>query len=503
MIEDAAADTPVGRVAIVGAGPGDPGLLTVAGAQAIAGADVVLYDALSSPAVLRGAKSGAELVYVGKRSGRQALPQAEINALVIERARAGATVVRLKGGDPFVFGRGGEEAMALRAAGIQFSVVPGITSAIAAPAYAGIPVTHRGLAAGFMVITGNESGEEGSAGVDWEAAARAGTLVILMGVASLAASMERLRGAGLAADTPAACIRWGTRPDQRVLHGTVGDIADNAAAAGLTSPVVTVVGAVAALGKELAWFEAGPLAGKRVVVTRARAQVSELTAKLESLGAYVIEAPAIVVARRDDANLRHAITRQWDWVVFASANGVEAAFESLWAAGRDARWLSGTRMAAIGAATAAALAARGVRADFVPATATADAMATGLPMVAGQRILLPVSALTDGRLAAALRDRGGTIDQVVAYDNHVSPLDEERRREVTEAHVVTFTSASTARHLREALGETALPASAKLVSIGPQTSAAVVAAFGRVDREARAPGLDALVEAVMEALPWD
>jgi uroporphyrinogen III methyltransferase/synthase len=489
----------------VGAGPGDAGLITVAGARAIAAADVVLYDALATPALLRGAKPGAELVYVGKRSGQHSMTQEDMNQLLVEHALAGKRVVRLKGGDPFVFGRGSEEALACRAAGVPFTVIPGITSAIAAPAYAGIPVTHRGSSANLMVVTGNEAGgEEGAAGVDWVAAAKADTLVILMGVATLASSMEQLVAAGRDPETPAASIRWGTRPDQQVVTATVGTIAAAVLAAGLGAPVVTVVGPVVALREQLAWFEPGPLAGKRVVVTRARSQASDLAARFEELGAYVVEAPVIGVRLRE-SGLRFArgTAAPWDWAVFTSANGVEAFFAQLAAAGLDARALHGLKVAVIGDATSAALLRHGVRPDFTPSRATSDVLGRELPCVGGSRVLLAVSALTDDRLSTALTARGAEVEQVAVYDNIPEPLDEERRREVLEAHAVVFTSASTARNLREALGEGELPAATKLVSIGPQTSAAVLAAFGRVDAEAGEPSLDVLVQATLEALTWD
>lgn len=492
-----------GHAWIVGAGPGDPGLLTVAGAAALGRAEVVLYDALSSPALLRGVPADAELIYVGKRAGQHAMKQEEMNSLLIEHAQLGKRVVRLKGGDPFVFGRGSEEALACRAAGIPFTVVPGISSAIAAPAYAGIPVTHRGLAANFMVITGNDAGTENS-GIDWDAAARVDTLVILMGVSTLAQNMALLQEAGKPAGTSVACIRWGTRPDQRVLRGTAGTIAQLAADTGLESPVVTVVGPVAALAEHIAWFEPGLLAGKSVVVTRARTQSSDLAAQFEALGAYVVEAPAIRV-RLLPENITNddRVSSRWDWIVFASQNGVEAFFAALRAGGRDARALGTTKVAAIGDATAAALLANGIVPDFRPSRATSAVLAEELPGVSGARIFLPASSLADDQLAQGLRKRGGHVEQVVAYKTLPEPLDEERLRQVLAADAITFTSASTAKNLRAALGEVQLPASVKLVSIGKQTSDAVNDCFGRVDAQATESTLDALIAATREALTWE
>ncbi len=492
-----------GHAWIVGAGPGDPRLITVAGRDALAAADVVLYDALVAPALLRAAPAGAEIIYVGKRSGEHAMAQAEIEALITGRALEGKNVVRLKGGDPFVFGRGSEEALACRRAGVPFTVVPGITSAIAAPAYAGIPVTHRGVNSSFLILTGNEPGEE-QAPIDWVAATSAGTLIILMGVATLAENMRRLAEAGKDRATPVACIRWGTRPDQEVLVGTVGTISALAQAAQLTSPVITVVGDVVDLAGEIGWFRPGPLAGRRVVVTRARAQSSDLAVRLEALGAYVIEAPVIGIRPLEGAlTTDDRVASRWDWIVFSSANGVDAFFAALKDAGRDARALHTTRVAAVGEATGEALRQRGVYADFVPSRATSDLLGEELPEVSGARILLPVSALTDDRMADALRRRGGLVEQVAVYENVPEPLDAERLREVSETHVITFTSASTAHNLRAALGDATLPGSVRLVSIGPKTSDAVREAFGRVDREAAEPSLESLLAAVQEVLAWD
>lgn len=493
-----------GHVWIAGAGPGDPGLVTVAAAAAIANADIVLYDALASPALLRGTRPGAETVYVGKRAGRHALPQDAINALLVHHARGGKRVVRLKGGDPFVFGRGGEEAQACRAAGVSFTVIPGITSAIAGPAYAGIPVTQRGVAANFLVVTGNDAGGDEGAAIDWAFAAKAETLLILMGVSTLAANMERLCAAGRSPDTPVACIRWGTRPDQLVLQGTVGSIGELARVTGLTSPVVTVVGETVLLADELAWFSSGSggrLDGQKVVVTRARTQASDLAARLEALGALVIEAPVIAVqARREGLPLDYDISARWDWVVFTSSNGVEAFFGQLSGAGKDSRSLASTRVACIGEATADALRRHGIRPDFVPSKATSAMLAAEVEGVRGARVLLAVSALTDDRLLQALRARGALVEQIAVYDTVAEPLDEERRHEVLAADAVVFSSASTAQNLRSALGAAKLRPTTKLISIGQQTSASVLAAFHRVDAEAVTPSLDALVEATVEVL---
>jgi uroporphyrinogen III methyltransferase/synthase len=493
-----------GHVWIVGAGPGDPGLITVAGAAALAGAEVVLYDALAPAAQLDTVPAAAERVYVGKRAGNHAMRQEEINAALVEHGAAGRRVVRLKGGDPFVFGRGSEEAMALRVAGVPYSVVPGITSAIGALAYAGIPVTHRGLASNFLVLTGSDARDADGGGIDWGFAAQADSLVILMGAASLARNMAALVAHGKSAETPAACVEWGTTPRQRVARGTVGTIAGRVATLGMDAPMVTIVGPVAALAEEIAWRPRGPLSGRAIAITRARTQASELRAKLEALGADVIETPVIAVRPHpENLPIAERVDSRWDWVVFTSVNGVAVFFDALAALGKDARALHTTQVAAVGSATAEALLGRGVRADFVPSKATSAALAEEIPRVRGARIFLPVAALTGGAFAEALRGRGGLVEQVATYETLAEPLDEAQVARVLAADAITFTSASTARNLGDALGATALPAHAKLISIGPETSTAVRERFGRVDAEAATPGLDALVQATIEALPWD
>ncbi|HEV7685510.1 MAG TPA: uroporphyrinogen-III C-methyltransferase, partial [Acidimicrobiia bacterium] len=350
-------------VYLVGGGPGDPGLITVRGAEVLGRADVVIYDRLSVTSLLDLAPARAERISVGKAPGRASRPQAEINALLVERGRAGQEVVRLKGGDPFVFARGGEEVAALRVAGVPFEIVPGITSAVAVPAYAGVPVTHRGLASSFTIVTG----QEGEAGlpVNWEAVARVGgTIAVLMGVAKREEIARRLMAGGLPADTPVAAVTWGTRPEQRTVRTTLGRLAGEP----IESPAVMLVGAVATL--DLPWYEARPLFGRRVIVTRAREQASGLVERLQELGAATVELPVIEIGEPDDggAALREAAGRvgEYDWVVFTSANAVVRFFAALGAVGFDTRALGGRRVAAIGPGTADALASAGVRPDLVP-----------------------------------------------------------------------------------------------------------------------------------------
>ncbi|HBY98272.1 MAG TPA: uroporphyrinogen-III C-methyltransferase, partial [Chloroflexi bacterium] len=362
-----------GRVYLVGAGPGDPELVTLKGQRLLSQADVVVYDRLANPALLALAPPRAERIYVGKLPDRHTFRQDEINALLIERGQAGQTVVRLKGGDPFVFGRGGEEAEALRTAGVPFEVVPGITSAIAAPAYAGIPVTHRDESSAFAVITGHEDPTKAESALDYEALARVGTLIFLMGVGRLNQITEHLVVAGMSPETPAAVVMSGTCPNQKTATGTLATIHDEAQRAGITAPAVIVVGRVAGLRETLRWFDdptMRPLVGQRVLVTRARAQASDLVEALRALGAEVVEFPVIRIAAPADnfAALDRAVVRldrgggardgqtgddqPYDWVVLTSVNGVEMIWSRLRAAGKDARSLGGTRLAAIGPATA-------------------------------------------------------------------------------------------------------------------------------------------------------
>lgn len=486
-----------GHAWLVGAGPGDPGLLTLAGREALQQADVVLYDALIGPDLLQFVRPGAELIPVGKRAGGHTMPQAEIDRLLVHHTAAGRRVVRLKGGDPFVFGRGGEEALALHQAGLPFTIVPGVSSAIAVPAAAGIPVTHRGLATRFTVLTGAERTGEPPETVPGPAAA--GTLVILMGAAALPRLVERLLAAGWAPDTPAAAIANGTLPDQRTISAPLASIAELAAQ--LPTPLITVVGPVVSLSQSLAPGRSGPLAGRTVVVTRSRTQSSTLGEALRNLGATVVEAPAIRVELHPERLIAdERAASRWDWILFTSQNAVAAVFAALHAAGRDARAFGNTRIAAVGEATAAALRVHGIHPDFLPTRATTASLAAELPRASGARILLPISSLAGPELQDALRARGAHVERIDAYDTLPEPLPPALIVRVLDADAVTFTSASTARFLRAALGESPLPSTARLVSIGPATSAAVRQAFGRVDAEAPEPSIPALAAAVLEVL---
>jgi uroporphyrinogen III methyltransferase / synthase len=482
-------------VALVGAGPGDPGLLTRRGAELLAAADVVIYDRLGTDALLDLAPATARRISVGKSPGSADASQDQINALLVEHGRAGHAVVRLKGGDPFVFGRGGEEAEALAAAGIPFEIVPGVTSAIAAPAYAGIPVTHRGLSTHVTIVTGHEDPTKGRTDVDWaRLAAAGGTLVILMGAAKLPAIAAELLAAGLAPDTPLAAVHAGTRPEQRTTRATLGTAADLSVA----PPAAVVVGAVAAL--DLAWFEQRPLFGRTVVVTRAREQASELRSRLTQLGGCVIELPAI---RIDPLPVVLPPLDGVDWLVLTSANGVAALFErGITPAGRDARVLAGVRVAAIGPGTAAALARYGVRADLVPDRYVAEALLAAFPAPNGadRRVLVARAEQARDLLPDGLRQLGYDVDVLPLYRTRAAEpdpaiLDQVRRGQVD---AITFTSSSTVRNFVELVGP--LDPQPRVVSIGPITSTTARELGLRVDAEATTHTIDGLVTALLDTL---
>ena len=484
-----------GKVYLVGAGPGDPGLLTMKGAECLARANVVVYDRLASPELLALAPATAECVFMGKEPNTPGGFQQQINETLVAAALAGKTVVRLKGGDPFVFGRGGEELQALHEAGVPFEVVPGVTSAVAVPAYAGVPVTHRGLSTAFTVVTGSEDPTKAESTTDWAALARVpGTLVVLMGWKSLPAIVETLLANGRPADTPVAVTQWGTTPRQRTVTGTLADIVASGNEAGLTSPVVSVIGEVAGLREHLRWFDTGPLFGMRVLVTRSRQQASVLSRLLAAEGAEPVELPTIQIEPLVDFSLLDAALARLDsidWVVFTSTNGVNAVFDRLSAAGRDARVLGGVRVGAIGPATASALADHGIVADFVPDTYTAAAVAEGFRRfdLDGARVLLPRADIATDTLASGLRSLGAAIEEVDAYRTVTPEGAAARAHELLGSRTVstvTFTSSSTVRNLVSLIdGDLALLKGMRIVSIGPVTS-----------HTARQLGLEVHVEAM-------
>ena len=430
-------------VFLVGAGPGDPGLLTVRGHEVLSRADVVVHDRLSESSLLDLAPAHAERISVGKSPRGPSTPQDEINRLLVEKGGAGLTVVRLKGGDPFVFGRGGEEAQALAAAGVPFEIVPGISSAIAVPAYGGVPVTHRGLSTSFTVVTGHED-PWAATETDWDAVARVGgTIVVLMGTATRAAIAQRLVDGGLPPDTPVASVTWGTRPEQRSLRTTLAGLAD----APVEAPAVLVIGAVA--GLDLAWFESRPLFGRRIQVTG-----GDVAEPLRALGAEVIETPAIEIV---DVDFDLPDLRTYDWVLFTSANAVDRVVARL----SDARAFGAAQIAAIGTGTAGALRRHRIEPDLVPADAVAEGLLDALP-AGPSRALLPRAAVARDVLPAGLRERGWTVDVVAVYRT------EHRAPATVDADAITFLSSSAVDAYVDENGTDRVPA--VVVCIGPITA---------------------------------
>lgn len=470
-----------GVVYLVGAGPGDPGLITTKGLRCIESADVLIYDYLAANAFLKHAASHCECIYVGKKGGDHTLSQDGINQLIIEKARTGKIVTRLKGGDPFIFGRGGEEAEVLAMAGIPFEVVPGVTSAIAGPAYAGIPLTHRQFTSTLAFVTGHEDPTKDQSSIDWEALARGiGTLVFLMGVKNLPHIVTRLCQHGRAADTPVALVRWGTTSRHQTVTGTLENIVERAQKAGMKAPALIVVGRVVTLRDTLQWFEKKPLLGKRIVVTRARAQASEAIQQLTSLGADCIECPTIeVVPPESWQPLDDAIARlkQYQWLVFTSVNGVRFFFERLAIQGLDTRALGHVRTAAIGPATAQCMRQYGLNTDILPSTYQAESIVEAFSEVAlkDQKVLLPRAKEARVILPEELQRMGAHVDEVAAYQTVQSTQGSEqliRDLGAKTIDMVTFTSSSTVRNFKALLPKNAMPLmeGVAVACIGPITA---------------------------------
>jgi uroporphyrinogen III methyltransferase/synthase len=469
--------------------------------ELIAAADAILYDRLIPAGALDGARADAQLRYVGKTPGGESAAQDEINALLVEAGREHDTVVRLKGGDPFVFGRGGEEAEALAEAGIPFEVVPGVTAGIAAPAYAGIPVTHRDESSAVAFVTGHEDPSKDESAIDWAALAGfPGTLVFYMGIRRLPDIAARLVEAGRPADEPAAVVERGTLPGQRTVTAPLAEIAAAASEAGIRPPAVTVVGPVARLRDGLRWIERRPLHGKRVVVTRARAQASELAATLRGLGAEVVEAPAIRIEPHSvDGDVARAADsiESYDLVCVTSPNGAALLFDALGAHGKDARALSRATVAAIGPGTARELERRGVRPDVVPERSVAESLLEKLAEldVSGKRVLIPRAAEARDVLPDGLAELGASVDVVALYSTVSEEMDEGVRAALGGADYVTFTSSSTVTRFLDAVG--AVPNGARVVSIGPVTSATARERGLEVHVEAGRHDVEGLVEALL------
>ena len=506
-----------GKVSLVGAGPGDPGLITVKGLRCLQQADVVVYDRLMDPALLQCASPGVELVFVGKERGRQALTQDEINDLLVVEAGKGKSVVRLKGGDPFVFGRGGEEAQVLARNSIAFEVIPGITSAIAAAAYAGIPVTQRRVATCFTVVSGSEDPTKPESSIPWDVLARTGgTLVVLMGWAALQSILETLQREGMAPDTPVALVQWGTWKKQTNGGRRSGRRGGQSEGSRLDSPVVAIIGPVAGLRKEIRWFDRQPLFGKRVLITRSRTQASRLRTLLEEQGAEPLELPSIEIVPLEDCTELDAALAQYGllpletpfgtiskfWTIFASANAVDAVFGRMDAYNQDSRVFADSTVGAIGPATAAALIQRGIKPDFIPTTSVSEAVIKELSdrEWAGVPVLLPGADIGRDVTAKGLSDLGAKVERVTAYRT-VTPTNaaQDARKLLSQGvDAITFTSSSTVRNLLEILGGDKSALEPSLIAcIGPVTAGTARELGLRVDLEAAEHTVEGLVEALV------
>lgn len=498
----------LGVVSLVGAGPGDPGLITVKGLQRLREADVVAYDRLVDRRLLDEAREDAELIDVGKQAGQSGAGQRSIHTILIDRAHEGKRVVRLKGGDPFVFGRGGEEAQVLAMAGIPFEVVPGVSSAVAAPAYAGIPLTHREAASSFTVVSAVEDASKTESAIPWDALARTGgTLVVMMGWGALPRVVDRLMGGGMPKSMPVAVVQWGTEPYQQTVVGNLGNIIERARDAGLGPPVVVVIGRVVALRDEIGWYEDKPLFGKRVLVTRSRTQASVLSRMLAEEGAEAIEVPTIEIAPPGDfSELDEAIRNlgRFRWVVFTSVNGVAAFFNRLNHLGMDARALGSSLVCAIGPITAKALEQRGIRPDFTPPRYTTERLVEGLSEygVEGARVLMPRTNIAPEDAARALENLGAEVVQPVAYRTLTPSGSAAKARELLgrgRIDIATFTSSSTVANLMELLdGDPSFLQDVMIACIGPVTARKARDLGLKVDVVARRHTVAGLVEALKD-----
>jgi len=501
---------PRGTVYLIGAGPGDPGLITVKAKECIQAADVVVYDYLAPPFLLDYAGKNAEIIYVGKKGGDHTLTQDKINLLLVEKAREGKNVARLKGGDPFVFGRGGEEAQELLSYGISYEVIPGVTSAVAAPAYAGIPVTHRDHTSFVSFITGHERPDKKESRMQWDIFAKSdATLVFLMGVKNLSNIVTKLMEYGKPSDTPVALVRWGTTTRQQTVTGTLATIVDAVEKAGLKSPAIIVVGHVVSLRDELTWFDQKPLFGKKIVITRARAQASSLVAELTRLGAQCIEIPTIKITPPEDKTpLEAAIDHldRYDWLVLTSVNGVKFFFDTLFEKGKDARALGHLKFACIGPVTKERLADHGIISDILPETYQAESVIdafSGLDMT-GKKVLLPRAKKARTILPEQLTRMGALVDEVTAYETRLADEGKDLLIDMLKAgdiDAVTFTSSSTVTNFLTLLDGQNAPALLEgviLASIGPITSDTIREKGLSPDIEADSFTIDGLLEALLK-----
>lgn len=500
-----------GKVYLVGAGPGDPGLITLKGLDCIRRSDVLIYDYLASPSLLKYAPEDSEIIYVGKRGGDHTMAQDQINDLIVEKAASGLTVTRLKGGDPFIFGRGGEEAEILVEHGTPFEIVPGVTSAIAAPAYAGIPLTHRDFTSTLAFVTGHENPLKEESSIDWASLAKGvGTIVFLMGIKNLPNIVERLMENGLSGDTPAAVVRWGAMPGQTTVSGVLSDIQDKTAAAGIKAPAVVVVGHVVRLRDKLKWFETRPLFGKTIVVTRSREQASDLVNRLTDLGAECMECPAIrIIPPEDMAPVDAAVKNlpDFDWVIFTSVNGVIRFFGRLDEAGLDTRSLGHIKTAAIGPATAEKMRSYGLNTDVLPESYRAESVVAAFEKqdMAGKKVLIPRALEARPILPEKLREMGALVTEVPVYQTVPSGENADRlikRLSEKTVDLVTFTSSSTVTHFRRLLPADeslmkSLMEGVQTASIGPITSETAQNTGFHVDITADTYTIPGLCEAIL------
>ncbi len=502
--------TAPGTVYLVGAGPGDPGLITVRGLEILKASDAVVFDSLAPHRLLEEARSDALLIDAGKRRGNHHMSQDEINAELISLAKSGKTVCRLKGGDPFVFGRGGEEALALEDAGITWEVVPGITSPIAAPAYAGIPITQRGMASSLTIVTGSEDPDKPDSLLDWKSlATTGGTLAFVMGWKGMPRITSALIENGLPATTPSALVQWGTTPSQNSVTGELGNIVEVGLAAGIAAPVILVVGEVASLRERLKWFDSRPLFGQRVLVTRARSQASRLATRLEDLGASTVQVPTIEIRPVDDpTELDDAVQALsgYDWLTFTSSNAVEQLWKRVEAAGLDGRAFHGVQIAAVGPSTARALAAHGLTADLVPDNFDADALIKrfkALPEMP-KRMLFPRSEIGRESIVETLGQLGVDVQPVTAYRTVIADSSTEEARAALEqgVDISTFTSSSSVDNLVKLLdGDVSLINATRVACIGPITEETARSHGIEIEITATEQNINGLVAAIVESMP--
>ncbi len=497
------------KVYLIGAGPGDPELITVKGKESIEKADIIIYDYLASPELLKHAADTAEIIYVGKKGGDHTLSQEKINQLLIEKANQNKIVARLKGGDPFIFGRGGEEAEELKKAEIDFEIIPGVTSAIAAPAYAGIPLSHRKFTSTIAFITGHEDPEKKTTSINWEALTKIGTIVFLMGVKNLPNIVKQLKNNGMNPETPAAVIRRGTTPEQKTVIGTLETITQKVKKAGIKAPAIILMGKVASLKDTLNWYEKRPLFGKTILVTRARHQASRLVKKLNQLGASCVQYPTIrIMPPSDYKPLDTALQKlnTYQWIIFTSVNGVSSFFERLFTKGLDARALGGLKTASIGPATAKKLKSYGIKSDIIPESYVAESIIEAFSRhnIKDKKILLPRAKEARTILPEQLKNMGAIVEEITSYKTEPSKENTSILMEMLENEkidIITFTSSSTVKNFKAIIPEdkfNQLTNKIKIASIGPITTKTAKKLGFKVNIEAKEFTIEGLCQTILK-----